>query len=296
METVELLKKVRKIEIKTLGLSNQIFSGGYHSAFKGRGMAFSEVREYQPGDDIRTIDWNVTARFNSPYVKVFEEEREMTVMLLADVSASGAFGTQKQVRQDLITELCAVLAFSAIQNNDKIGIIFFSDKIEKYIPPKKGRSHILHIIRDLIEFKPEHKETNIELALRYFSNMIRKKSIAFLLSDFIDPRITGIARNGFSDALKIARRRHDLIALQISDPREYTLPDIGLVKLRDNETGGIRWVDTSSSKTRTAFAASALQRDAELKTVFHKSGVSFAKLSTHESYIQPLMNLFGNRV
>jgi uncharacterized protein (DUF58 family) len=212
------------------------------------------------------------------------------------VSASGAFGTQKQVRQDLITELCAVLAFSAIQNNDKIGIIFFSDKIEKYIPPKKGRSHILHIIRDLIEFKPEHKETNIELALRYFSNMIRKKSIAFLLSDFIDPRITGIARNGFSDALKIARRRHDLIALQISDPREYTLPDIGLVKLRDNETGGIRWVDTSSSKTRTAFAASALQRDAELKTVFHKSGVSFAKLSTHESYIQPLMNLFGNRV
>ncbi|HEV7232421.1 MAG TPA: DUF58 domain-containing protein [Bacteroidia bacterium] len=296
METVELLKKVRKIEIKTLGMSNQIFSGGYHSAFKGRGMAFSEVREYQPGDDIRTIDWNVTARFNSPYVKVFEEEREMTVMLLADVSASGVFGTQKQVRQDLITELCAVLAFSAIQNNDKIGIIFFSDKIEKYIPPKKGRSHILHIIRDLIEFKPEHKQTNIEQALRYFSNVVRKKSIAFLLSDFIDPRISGTARNGFSDALKIAKRRHDLIALQISDPREHTLPDIGLVKLMDAESGALRWVDTSDKKTRTAYAASALQRDAELKTVFHKCGVGFAKISTHESYIQPLMNLFGNRV
>ena len=295
METVELLKKVRKIEIKTMGLSNQIFSGGYHSAFKGRGMAFSEVREYQPGDDIRTIDWNVTARFNSPYVKVFEEEREMTVMLLADVSASGEFGTQKQVRHDLITELCAVLAFSAIQNNDKIGIIFFSDKIEKYIPPKKGRSHILHIIRDLIEFKPEHRETNIELALRYFTNVIKKRSIAFLLSDFIDPRIGGDSRNSFSDALKVARRRHDLIALRIYDPRENVLPDIGLVKLMDTETGKHRWVDTSVKKVRTRYAAEALRREDELKYVFIKSGINFAKIATNESYIQPLMTLFGNR-
>jgi uncharacterized protein (DUF58 family) len=295
METVELLKKVRKIEIKTLGLSNQIFSGGYRSAFKGRGMAFCEVREYQPGDDIRTIDWNVTARFNSPYVKVFEEEREMTVMLLADVSASGEFGTQKQVKQDLITELCAVLAFSAIQNNDKIGIIFFSDKIEKYIPPKKGRSHILHIIRDLIEFKPEHKQTNIELALRYFANVTKKRSIAFLLSDFIDTHITGAARSGFGDALKVARRRHDLVALRIYDPRENTLPDIGLVKLKDAETGKARWVDTSDKKIRTHYAAEALRREDELSSNFIKSGVNFTKIPTNEPYIRPLMALFANR-
>jgi uncharacterized protein (DUF58 family) len=296
METVELLKKVRKIEIKTLGLSNQIFSGSYHSAFKGRGMAFSEVREYQPGDDIRTIDWNVTARFNSPYVKVFEEEREMTVMLIADVSASGEFGTQNQTRHDLITELCAVLAFSAIQNNDKIGIIFFSDKIEKFIPPKKGRSHILHIIRDLIEFKPQHRQTNVELALRYFSNVIKKKSIAFLLSDFIDPRIgSGAARSSFGDALKVVRRRHDLVALNIYDPRENTLPDIGLVKLMDTETGELRWIDTSKKKVRTQFAAAALRREDELKSVFVKSGINFTKIATNESYIQPLMTLFGNR-
>ncbi len=237
----------------------------------------------------------MTARFNSPYVKVFEEEREMTVMLLADVSASGEFGTQKQVRHDLITELCAVLAFSAIQNNDKIGIIFFSDKIEKYIPPKKGRSHILHIIRDLIEFKPEHRETNIELALRYFTNVIKKRSIAFLLSDFIDPRIGGDSRNSFSDALKVARRRHDLIALRIYDPRENVLPDIGLVKLMDTETGKHRWVDTSVKKVRTRYAAEALRREDELKYVFIKSGINFAKIATNESYIQPLMTLFGNR-
>jgi uncharacterized protein (DUF58 family) len=296
METVELLKKVRKIEIKTLGLSNQIFSGGYHSAFKGRGMAFSEVREYQAGDDIRSIDWNVTARFNSPYVKVFEEERELTVMLLADVSGSGAFGTVKQFKQDLITELSAVLAFSALQNNDKIGIIFFSDKIEKYIPPKKGRGHILHIIRDLIEFKPENKQTNIEQALRYFANVTKKRSIAFLLSDFIDPRITGASRNSFGDALKIARRKHDLVAIQLYDKMENTLPDIGLVKLQDEESGAYQWVDTSDKKVRNHYVAAALRRQDQLKSNFIKSGVNFTRIATHESYIEPLMALFKNRV
>jgi uncharacterized protein (DUF58 family) len=295
METVELLKKVRKIEIKTLGLSNQIFSGGYHSAFKGRGMAFSEVREYQPGDDVRTIDWNVTARFNSPYVKVFEEERELTVMLLADVSGSGEFGTQKRVKQDLITELCAVLAFSAMKNNDKVGIIFFSDKIEKFIPPKKGRSHVLHIIRDLIEFKPEHRQTNIELALRYFSNMIKKRSIAFLLSDFIDPHINTRPRNTFNDALKVAKRRHDLVALKIYDPREDVLPDIGLVKLMDTESGQCRWVDTADRAVRRQYAAQALKQEAELNSALIKCGINFTRIATNESYIRPLMTLFGNR-
>ena len=295
METQELLKRVRKIEIKTLGLSNQIFSGSYHSAFKGRGMSFSEVREYQPGDDIRTIDWNVTARFNSPYVKVFEEEREMTVMLLADVSASGLFGSGNQFKHELITELCAVLAFSAIKNNDKIGILFFSDKIEKYIPPKKGRSHILHIIRDLIEFKPEHTGTNIGQALRHFAGVTKKRSIAFLLSDFQDPEINTPGRSGFADSLKLARRRHDLVALQIYDRREQLLPDIGLVKMMDSETGEQRWIDTSDRKTRNHFAARALERDAVLKNVFVKSGVNFTRISTNESYIQPLMALFANR-
>src|ERR1044072_7285440 len=236
METTELLKKVRKIEIKTRGLSNQIFSGEYHSAFKGRGMTFSEVREYQPGDDIRAIDWNVTARFNSPFVKVFEEEREMTVMLLVDISGSEAFGTQKQLKQDVITELCAVLAFSSIQNNDKIGVIFFTDKIEKFIPRKKGKSHVLHIIRDLIEFKPEHKRTDIGLALKYLTNVIKKRSIAFIISDFMN--------EGFSDALKIAGKKHDLVALRIYDRREQELPDIGLIKLADAETGALKWVDS----------------------------------------------------
>ncbi len=222
METAELLKKVRKIEIKTRGLSNQIFSGEYHSAFKGRGMTFSEVREYQPGDDIRSIDWNVTARFNTPFVKVFEEEREMTVMLLVDISASGEFGTRKQLKQDLITELCAVLAFSSIQNNDKIGVIFFTDKIEKFIPPKKGKTHVLRIIRDLIEFKPEHKKTNIETALKYLTSVIKKRSIAFLISDFMDSE--------FSDAIKIANKKHDLVALRIYDKREQEIPNVGLLK------------------------------------------------------------------
>ena len=287
METAELLKKVRKVEIKTRGLSNQLFSGEYHTAFKGKGITFSEVREYQPGDDIRSIDWNVTARFNNPYVKVFEEEREMTVMLLVDVSASGEFGTQKQLKQELITELCAVLAFSAIQNNDKIGVIFFTDKIEKFIPPKKGKSHILRIIRDLIEFKPEHKKTDIKLALKYLTNVIKKRSIAFVISDFIAP--------DFIDALKIANKKHDLVALNIFDKREKELPDIGLVKIMDAETGTLQWVDTSDKNVRIHFSAFAKKREAFLKEIFTKSGVDSADINTAESYIKPLMNLFKRR-
>lgn len=288
METAELLKKVRKIEIKTKGLSNQIFSGEYHSAFKGRGMAFSEVREYTPGDDVRTIDWNVTARLRTPYVKVFEEERELSVMILVDVSASGKFGTHKQFKKDLITELCAVIAFSASQNNDKIGVIFFSDKIEKFIPPKKGKSHILRIIRELINMEPQQTGTNIELALKYLTNIIKKKSVCFLISDFYD-------QHSFSDAMKIANRKHDLVALRINDQHENILPDVGLVKLKDNETGKTMWVDTSSKQFQTQQKANHLKFEAELKNTFNKSGVDFATIFTHEGYIKPLMNLFKKR-
>ena len=288
METAELLKKVRKIEIKSKGLSNQIFSGEYHSAFKGRGMAFSEVREYTPGDDVRTIDWNVTARLRTPYVKVFEEERELSVMILVDVSASGKFGTQKQLKQDLITELCAVIAFSASQNNDKIGVIFFSDKIEKFIPPKKGKSHILRIIRELINIEPQQKGTNIELALRYLTNIIKKKSICFLISDFCDT-------HSFTDAMKIANRKHDLVALRINDKHESILPDVGLIKLKDNETGKIMWVDTSSKQFQTQQKVNNLKFETELKNTFNKSGVDFTTIFTHEGYVKPLMNLFKKR-
>ena len=288
METSELLKKVRKVEIKTRGLSNQLFSGEYHTAFKGRGMTFSEVREYQAGDDIRAIDWNVTARFNNTYVKIFEEEREMTVMLLVDVSASGEFGTQKQLKQELITELCAVLAFSAIQNNDKIGVIFFTDKIEKFIPPKKGKTHILRIIRDLIEFKPEHKKTDIKQALKYLTNVIKKRSIAFVISDFITDA-------SFIDALKIANKKHDLVALRIYDKREMELPNIGLVKFMDAETGKLKWMDTSDKNVRIHFYAEAKKQEAGLKEIFNKSGVDSADINTAESYIKPLMNLFKRR-
>lgn len=287
METSELLKKVRKIEIKTRGLSNQIFSGEYHSAFKGRGMTFSEVREYQAGDDIRSIDWNVTARFNNTYVKVFEEEREMTVMLLVDVSASGAFGTQKQLKQDLITELCAVLAFSSIQNNDKIGVIFFTDKIEKFIPPKKGKSHVLRIIRDLIEFEPEHKKTDLKLALKYLTSVIKKRSIAFVISDFMSP--------DFSDALKIANRKHDIVALRIYDKREHELPNVGFVKMMDAETNALKWIDTSDKAVRTQYAVNAKKKEQNLKDLFNKSGVDSANINTSESYIVPLTNLFKRR-
>jgi uncharacterized protein (DUF58 family) len=288
MDTAELLKKVRKIEIKSRGLSNQIFSGEYHSAFKGRGMAFSEVREYMPGDDIRTIDWNVTARFNHPYIKVFEEEREMTVMLLVDVSASENFGTQVQLKKDVITELCAVLAFSAIQNNDKIGVIFFSDKIEKYIPPKKGKSHILFIIRELIEFKPQHTKTNINQALQFFTNVIKKRSTAFVISDFMEDK-------DFSDALKIANKKHDTIALRIFDKHEHELPRMGLVKFKDAETGELKWMDTNSELVRKNYVAQGKKREEKLINVFNRAGVDVAHINTKLPYIKPLMNLFKKR-
>lgn len=288
METAELLRKVRKIEIKTRGLSSQIFSGEYHSAFKGRGMAFSEVREYTPGDDVRTIDWNVTARFNTPFVKIFEEERELSVVLLVDVSASKAFGTRKQLKQDLVTEICAVIAFSASQNKDKIGVIFFTDKIEKFIPPKKGKSHVLRIIRELIEFRPENTRTDLSVALRYMTNVIKKRSVVFLVSDFL-------SEPNYADALKIANRKHDLVALRIIDKAETELPPVGLVKLKDNETGRIAWVDTSDKTFRKQFAANHLKFEAGLKELFNRSGVDAARIYTHESYIKPLMNLFKNR-
>jgi uncharacterized protein (DUF58 family) len=287
MESSELIKKVRKIEIKSRGLSTQIFSGEYHSKFKGRGMAFSEVREYQPGDDIRTIDWNVTARFSHPFVKVFEEEREMTVMLLVDVSASENFGTKKQLKQDLLTELCAVLAFSAMQNNDKIGVIFFSDKIEKFVSPQKGRTHVLRIIRELIEFKPSNKGTDIAHALRYFNNMIKKRCTAFLISDFID--------NGFEDALKIACRKHDLVAIRLYDEREMELPKVGLINMLDSETGKTIWVDTNNEDFRKYFMSEARKREDHLLTTFRKNGVDHTSIATHQNYVKPLIDLFKRR-
>ena len=287
METTELLKKVRKIEIKTRGLSSHIFSGEYHSAFKGRGMAFSEVREYSEGDDIRTIDWNVTARFGHPYIKVFEEERELTVILLVDVSGSESFGTKTQFKKDMITELCAVLSFSAIQNNDKIGIIFFSDIIEKFIPPKKGKSHILRIIRELIEFTPKNKKTNISEALRYVTNVIKKRSICFAISDFND--------ENFEDALKLCNKRHDVVALQIYDQRETELPNIGLIELKDAESGEVILVDTSKDAVRKAFKKNWDSREKKQKEIFARSGVDHTKIRNDQSYVQPLMLLFKKR-
>ena len=287
METSELLKKVRKIEIKTRGLSNQIFSGHYHSVFKGRGMSFSEVREYHYGDDIRSIDWNVTARFNSPYIKIFEEERELTIILLIDVSGSNAFGTKKLLKRELITELAAVLAFSAIQNNDKVGIIFFSDKIEKFITPKKGRTHILRIIRELIEFKPESEQTKIEEALKYFTNVINKRCTAFIISDFMD--------KGFESAIRIANKKHDLIALRIFDERETFLPSVGIMKIKDAETGKTEWVDTSNKMVRDNYMKWWQEKDKYLNDIFRKSGIDVAKINTNEDYIKPLINLFKKR-
>ncbi|GAA4311821.1 DUF58 domain-containing protein [Mucilaginibacter gynuensis] len=286
-DTKELLKKVRKIEIKTRGLSNHLFSGEYHSAFKGRGMAFSEVREYQVGDEIRTIDWNVTARFNHPYVKVFDEERELTVMLLMDVSGSENFGTVNQLKQEQAIELCAVLAFSAIQNNDKVGVIFFSDKIEKFIPPKKGRSHILMIIRELIDFKPENKGTNLAEALRYFTGAIKKKCTAFVISDFMSP--------AFEAELKIANKKHDIIALRLYDKHEEEFPNLGLIPMKDEETGELVWVNTADAKVRSFFKTEAIKRKALLSETFKRSGVDAADIGTHESYVKPLMTLFKQR-
>jgi len=287
METSELFKKVRKIEIKTRGLSHHIFSGQYHSVFKGRGMAFSEVREYQYGDDIRNIDWNVTARFNHPYIKVFDEERELTVMLLIDVSSSNMFGTTKALKQEVITELAAVLAFSAIQNNDKVGVIFFSNKIEKFIPPKKGTSHILRIIRELVDFRPTNQETNIAGALRYFTNVIKKRCTAFLLSDFLD--------RGFEDAIKIANRKHDLIAVNVFDQRELEMPDAGLIRVKNAETGQRIWVDTSNRKTRDAYAEWAAKQSRYMNDLFVRSGVDSVRIRTDQDYVKPLIGLFKKR-
>lgn len=287
METSEILKKVRKIEIKSRGLSNQIFSGEYHSAFKGRGMAFSEVREYQYGDDIRNIDWNVTARFNHPYIKIFDEERELTVMLLVDVSGSNEYGTQKQLKEDLMTEISALIAFSAIHNNDKVGVIFFSDQIEKFIPPQKGMTHILRIIRELIDFKPQSQKTNIAEALRFLTNAMKKRCTAFLLSDFIDM--------GFEDAMKIAGRKHDLVALQVYDATEMRLPDIGLAQIYSKELGKTIWIDTSDKRLRNEFIRKANARMAFLETIFKKSGVDFAKIYTGQDYVKPLLSLFKSR-
>ncbi|MBL7904835.1 MAG: DUF58 domain-containing protein [Bacteroidales bacterium] len=284
METSEILKKVRQIEIKTRGLSNHIFSGQYHSAFKGRGMAFSEVREYQYGDDIRNIDWNVTARFSHPYVKIFDEERELTVALLIDVSGSNEFGTRVRLKEDLMTEIAAVLAFSAIQNNDKVGVIFFSDKVEKFIPPKKGLSHILRIIRELIDFKPESQKTDISGALRFLTNALKKRCTAFLISDFID--------QGFEDALRIAGRKHDLVALQIYDQRDYQIPDMGLVKVFSKEENRSILVDTSSRTVREHYAQQARLRQQVLEQSFRKSGVDFARIATGDDYVKPLLGLF----
>ena len=288
METSELLKRVRKIEIKTRGLSKNIFAGEYQSAFKGRGMTFSEVREYQYGDDIRNIDWNVTARHNRPYVKIFEEERELTVMLMIDVSASRNFGTISKLKKNQITEIAAVLAFSAIQNNDKIGVIFFSDKIEKFIPPKKGRTHILHIIRELIDFYPEDKQTDIEQALEYMTNSIKKRCTCFVISDFID-------EHDFAHALAIANRKHDVVALRVYDPRENQLPPVGMMYLRDAETGEQMWVDTSDKKLREAYEKYAFVREKELDAIFKRSGVDVANIRSDEDYVRALITLFKKR-
>ena len=288
METSEIIKKVRKIEIKTRGLSSNIFAGQYHSAFKGRGMAFSEVREYQFGDDVRDIDWNVTARFHRPYVKVFEEEREMTVMLLIDVSGSLDFGTQKQMKRDMVTEIAATLAFSAIQNNDKIGVVFFSDKIEKYIPPKKGRKHILYIIREMLDFKPESTRTDVKQAIEFLSSVQKRRTTAFILSDFY-------VRGDFLQSLQIANRKHDVVAIQVYDQRARELPDVGLMKVVDAETGYEQYVDTSSKKLRLAYNKYWLTRQAQLQDTFNKSNVDNVSIATNEDFVKSLLLLFKKR-
>ena len=287
METAELIKKVRKIEIRTKGLVNQIFSGEYHSVFKGRGMAFSEVREYQLGDDIRTIDWNVSARFNHPFVKIFEEERELTVMLVVDVSGSGEFGTVHQMKKEVAAELCAVLAFSALQNNDKVGVIFFSNIVEKFVPPKKGRSHILRIIREVLDFQPVHRETSIAEGLRYLTSAIKKRSIAFLISDFLD--------EGYEDALKIAAKKHDLIGVRLHDPREGELAEAGLVRVRDAESGESLWIDTNSAAVRQQYSRWWKERFDIRTRLFRRSGVDSVDIRIDQSYINPLMAFFRIR-
>ena len=289
MDTSEIIKKVRKIEIKTRGLSSNIFAGQYHSAFKGRGMAFSEVREYQFGDDVRDIDWNVTARFHRPYVKVFEEERELTVMLLIDVSGSLDFGTQRQMKRDMVTEIAATIAFSAIQNNDKIGVIFFSDKIEKYIPPKKGRKHILYIIREMLDFHPESKRTDVKQAVEFLSSVQKRRTTAFILSDFY-------VRNDFQQSLQICNRKHDVVAIQVYDIRaKELLPDVGLMKVVDAETGFEQYVDTGSRKLRQAYQRYWMSRQAELYETFNKSNVDHVSIATNEDFVKSLLLLFKQR-
>ena len=288
MDTSELIRKVRKIEIKTRGLSHNIFAGQYHSAFKGRGMSFSEVREYQYGDDVRDIDWNVTARFNKPYIKVFEEERELTVMLLIDLSDSLDFGTVNQTKREMVTEIAATIAFAAIQNNDKIGVIFFTDRVEKFIPPQKGKKHILYIIRELLNFEPQSKRTNISLPLEYLTNAIKKRCTAFLISDFID--------NGeYRNAMTIANRKHDLVAIQVYDRRLAELPEIGLVKFRDAETGEEMYIDTSSSKVQEAQRQWWNEQCKKRDDVLKKSRVDSVSISTEQDYVKALLNLFAKR-
>ncbi len=289
----DLLRKVRKIEIKTRALSHQIFAGEYHSAFKGRGMAFSEVREYQYGDDVRNMDWNVTARLRSPYVKVFEEERELTVVLLVDVSRSRLFGTVGSSRKDVLAEIAAVLSFSAIINNDKVGALFFSEKVEKFIPPKKGRSHLLHIIREIIEFEPTTDGTDISEALRYLTNAIKKKCTAFLLSDMLDVNNDGTPR--YEEALKVAVNRHDLSVIEVYDPRERSIPDVGLVHIKDSETGQAAWVDTSDKKMRLAYEEWFRNVEQTSSRMFMKYNVDKVSIALNDDYVKGLMTLFKNR-
>ncbi|HAE14075.1 MAG TPA: DUF58 domain-containing protein [Bacteroidetes bacterium] len=288
MDKATLLKKVRLIEIKTRGLSTQLFSGEYHSAFKGRGMSFSEVREYTYGDDVRNIDWNVSARMHHPYIKVFEEERELTVMLLIDISRSAYYGTHQQTKNELITEISAVLSFSAINNNDKVGVILFSDRIEKFIPPKKGKSHILRIISDLLETKPDGTGTDIALLLEYFSNVVRKRSIAFLFSDFMD--------NDYLRPLRIAAKKHDLIGVRLFDPTEAQLPDAGLVQMQDSETGELIWVDTSSAEVRKQYHRNYLQRVAGFEANFARCGADTIAIATNQPYMPALHGFFRKRM
>lgn len=288
MDANELLQKIRKIEIKTRGLSSNIFAGEYHSAFKGRGVIFSEVREYEPGDDVRDIDWNVTSRHNKPYVKVYEEERELTVMLLIDVSGSREFGAVGEVKKEMMAEIAATLAFSSIQNNDKVGVIFFSDKIEKFIPPKKGRKHILLIIREIINFSPESRGTDIDVALRFLTNAIKKRSTAFLISDFIDG-------HDYFQSMSIANRKHDLAAIQVYDRRDAEMPDVGLIHMRDMETGNDIWIDTSSRKARNSYAKVWYERQQKLASITTRSGVDLASVTTDEDFVKALLVLFRRR-
>lgn len=292
-QTRELLARLRRVEIRARGLSHQIFAGEYHSAFKGKGMAFSEVRAYRYGDDVRNIDWNVTARLRDPYVKVFEEERELTVMLLVDVSGSRRFGTDLLTKQNVMTELAAILAFSAIQNNDKIGVILFSDRVERFITPKKGRKHILRIIWELMSFQPESSRTDIGQALRFLTNAIKKRCTAFLLSDFVDFSSEGEPR--FVDPLRIASNKHDLVGVRVYDPREETLPDVGLIRLGDAETGDVRWIDSSSQRVREAYAELAEQRQVALQKLFSRARVDWVSVATTEDYVYPLIKLFKQR-